>query len=417
LQSRGPKALKTDKNALILVSLALFSACGGPSQTPVARARFVYALAEPEYLGEDRFANSLIAGFRVDPASGALTPLVDSPFDLGAPGETFTVHPSGGYLYLLSYGSIVGVAIDPSAGRLLGAVPGSPSVTDAGRLIVSPDGQSLYGVDEILGLWGYHVDASTGALTPLPGSPFGPLHPQQYLPGTTRQVSDVVFADMVLIPSGRALYGLGDMGLGQGYDVWAYRVNPSTGVLDNLRHLWKMDPPAESMAIEPSGRFLYLGSRTYLAGSLLPARIDAFAIDPATGNLSTLPGSPFSQDPMKTNTALIQLIADPTGQFLFASAGPTTPIGTEDVSDIWAYAIDRVRGTLLPVPGSPFPIGQGVRNAGRAGLAFDPGGKRLYAAGCDKVHILDVDDSGRLTPIAGSPVLLPFCSHELGVAP
>jgi 6-phosphogluconolactonase (cycloisomerase 2 family) len=220
---------------------------------------------------------------------------------------------------------------------------------------------------------------------------------------------------MAFNPSGRALYGWGSLeGFGNGGGLWAYRVDPSTGVLDNLRRVGKMDFPPVSLTIEPAGRFLYLGSSH-------PARIDAFAIDPSTGDLSAVSASPFSQETVVTASnpvpsTLTQLVADPTGRFLYASRGPTTDV-TEDDSDIWAYAIDSGKGTLSPVPGSPFLRGQGVRNAGPASLAFDPGGKRLYVAVCDKVHILDVDDRGRLTPIAGSPLLLPFCSHELGVAP
>jgi 6-phosphogluconolactonase (cycloisomerase 2 family) len=161
------------KSAVILVSLAAFAACGGPPP-PVARARFVYALADSEYLGENRYSDASIAGFRVNPASGTLTTLVDSPFDQGVPASTFTVHPSGSYLYLSS-NPIMGIAIDPSTGRLLGPVPGSPAFAYGYQLLVSPDGQSLYGANgNYFGLAGFHVDASTGALTPLPGSPFAP---------------------------------------------------------------------------------------------------------------------------------------------------------------------------------------------------------------------------------------------------
>ena len=69
---------------------------------------------------------------------------------------------------------------------------------------------------------------------------------------------------------------------------------------------------------------------------------------------------------------------------------------------------------LSSVAGSPFLRAQ---NADTAGLAFDPGGKRLYVAACDKLHILDIDDSGRLKPVAGSPVQPPFCAQGIGVAP
>jgi 6-phosphogluconolactonase len=337
----------------------------------------------------------------VDPYTGALTAIEGSPFDPGAPAYTLTVHPSGRFLYLKS-SSIMGIAIDPSTGRLLGAVPGSPPSAEGYRLTVSPDGQSLYiGDGNYGGPVGFHVDAGTGALTPLP-----------------RTFADVSFDVMAFAPSGRALYGVGYLYTGRplSLGLWVYEVDPSTSILGNLRRVAEADltpGEAKSLAIDPFGRFLYLASSS-LDGMAPSAQIDAVAIDPSTGNLSTVPGSPFSQEPVERGGTLGQLVVDPTGRFLYASRGASVSVA----SDIWAYAIDQGNGVLSPVAGSPFLKGRGVGSAGPADLAFDPGGKRLYVAACDQVHIFDVDDRGRLTPLASDPwLVLRLCSYELGIAP
>jgi 6-phosphogluconolactonase (cycloisomerase 2 family) len=214
---------------------------------------------------------------------------------------------------------------------------------------------------------------------------------------------------MAFAPNGRALYGLSGSGL------WVYRVDPASGMLDNLRRVATVTQtsayvPRQSLTIEPSGRFLYVPS-SFSDFPPSPAQIEAFAIDPGTGDLSKVPGSPFFQEPESART-LTQVVADPTGRFLYASRGAAFG---EDLSDIWAFAIDRGTGALAEVPGSPFLRGRGVRSAGPAGLAFDPGGKTLYVAACDKVHVVEVDDGGRLNPLDWVP--LAFCSHELGVVP
>jgi hypothetical protein len=63
--------------------------------------------------------------------------------------------------------------------------------------------------------------------------------------------------------------------------------------------------PPNTLTVDGSGRFLYV---------LHLAAISAFAINPSTGELSTIAGSPFP-----AGQALFGLAADPFGRFLFTS--------------------------------------------------------------------------------------------------
>lgn len=186
---------------------------------------------------------------------------------------------------------------------------------------------------------GFAVSLPMGALTPLPGSPFGTFHGTPF----GGRDADVGFRAMAFLPSGRALYGYGSN------DLWRYDLDPSTGVLSGLRKVGAVtltSGPFSLLAIDPSGRFLY-----HARG----ARIAAYAIDAASGELSLLPGSPFSQ---AADGNLTQLVIPPQGRFLYAVNAPFP--SRLDMSNIWAYAIDAVSGALAAIPDSPFLQSQSV---------------------------------------------------------
>lgn len=72
--------------------------------------------------------------------------------------------------------------------------------------------------------------------------------------------------------------------------------------------------------------------------------VSAFVIDPTTGALTPVPGSPFPSGAEPLSAA-----ADPSGRFLYVSNGMS--------NDVWAYTINATSGVLTPLPGSPFPAG------------------------------------------------------------
>ncbi len=128
-----------------------------------------------------------VAGFVKDPTTGELTAIVGSPF-LSEPGidsqtAAIAVHPSGMFLYALNVNArnLSAFAIDSTTG-VLTPIAGSPfaSPNVGGSAIgIDPSGKYLYvtahgsgptntGIDSMLI---YSVNATTGALSQISGSP------------------------------------------------------------------------------------------------------------------------------------------------------------------------------------------------------------------------------------------------------
>ena len=88
---------------------------------------------------------------------------------------------------------------------------------------------------------------------------------------------------------------------------------------------------------DPTGKFLYVSS-------LFENEVAAFSIDATSGTLTAVPGSPFSVGPRPTSVAI-----DASGRFLIASIEPGAVGNCLDV-----LSIDPGTGALTLVPGSPF---------------------------------------------------------------
>ena len=114
-----------------------------------------------------------ISGFNIDPTSGALTPILGSPFTStvgGAGPTTITIDPTGRLVYAVTPGSIFSVwcfEITPTNGQLV-AVTNSPfSVAAGGQFaLFDPSGHFFY-IGSAIGIEAYTYNPSTGALTPI----------------------------------------------------------------------------------------------------------------------------------------------------------------------------------------------------------------------------------------------------------
>ena len=122
-----------------------------------------------------------ISGFNIDPTTGALTPIIGSPFTstVGGAGPTLiTVDPNGSLVYAVTPGSTLSVwcfQISYPNGQLV-LVTNSPFSVPAGGLfaVFDPTGRFFY-IGNALGVEGYTYNPSTGVLTAIPGSPFTTL--------------------------------------------------------------------------------------------------------------------------------------------------------------------------------------------------------------------------------------------------
>ncbi len=119
-----------------------------------------------------------VLGFTVNAITGALTPVAGSPFLAGNSANSVVVDATGQFVYVANYSdaSISAYSIDQTTGVLtslgaavaIGDVPDHITIDRTGKFIItSNDGMSGPGTVSVLS-----VNTTTGAITPVTGSPF-----------------------------------------------------------------------------------------------------------------------------------------------------------------------------------------------------------------------------------------------------
>jgi 6-phosphogluconolactonase (cycloisomerase 2 family) len=227
---------------------------------------------------------------------------------------------------------------------------------------------------------GYAVDSTTGALSPVPGSPFA---------------ADLTPGAVAVTPSNKFVYVANNAS----NNISAYTVDGTTGALTEVSgspFLAGQGP--RSVAIDPSGKFVYVADDTS------HNNISAYAIDATTGALTPVPGSPFDTAPTPTTPGwnASSVAVDPSGKFLY--------VPTQE-NYVLTYKIDSNTGALTVVSSSFYAAG-----AQPSTLAVDPSGKFVYVTGSHVVWAYTVDGTtGALTAVSGSP-FGPIISYDLSLA-
>ena len=227
----------------------------------------------------------------------------------------------------------------------------------------------------------YAIDAETGVLTQISGSPF--------LAGLN---SHSVVAD----PTGRFLYVANH----DSNDVSAYAIDPATGTLTPIAGSpFAAGSGPHGIAVDPTGHFVYVANH-------LSDNVSAYAINNRSGALTFISGSPFA-----AGSAPHAVIVDSSGLFVY--------VANHDSNNISAYRITwwgHNLGALTPISGSPFAAGSGPH-----GLAIDPTDRFLYAANhaSNNVSAYRITwwghNPGALTPISGSPFAAGSAPHSVVV--
>jgi len=166
-------------------------------------------------------------------------------------------------------------------------------------------------------------------------------------------------------------------------DVAGFSINPTTGGLTAVTG----SPFATggnagtngglSLAVTPDGKFLIAGS----AGS---TNITVFSIA-SDGSLTPISGSPFPAGAEPDGTRVT-----PDGAFL--TVGLAAPVGVYSIAS---------NGVLAAAPGSPF-----AGSGSDAGVDVSCAGNRLFAGNAGATTVIDVFNialNGALSPIPGSP--------------
>lgn len=156
-----------------------------------------------------------------------------------------------------------------------------------------------------------------------------------------------------------------------------YTVEADTGVLRPIGHVPVKQFPS-SVVSHPSGKFIFVSAQTGMT-------IQSFRVNPVTGMLSEVKGSPF--DPKVVSPFWLDV--DSSGDFLFMAGRNSNAIGV--------MKIDQDTGTLSNVKGSPFAGGYLPR-----AVKVHPKDKHVYMTNIndDSVSAYEINrDSGILNVV------------------
>jgi DNA-binding beta-propeller fold protein YncE len=445
----------------IAAGTAPFSVAVDPS------GRFAYAT---DYTGGN------IYEYTIDPTNGFLTAIAGhASIATGTNPRTVAVDPYGKFAYVANYGSanVSQYTIDPTNGFLT-AVTGFPTEaagTNPYSVAVDPTGQFVYVANYNGGGAGsisqYAITQTTGALTPIAGSPVAvaaggaptaiavdPLGTFLYVGDGSNNVSPYAIAGNGGLTAGSA-YATGAAPRGIAVDPVSRYVYVSAsdetvsifsqstpGVLALITAPYKISTgygaglgppgPYQMAMMFGSSRATYVPKYAYVANNNSPSA-SQFTIDPATGFLSggatattgTTPQA-VATDPFGRFAYVVNNGSTNVSQYTIGLTGVLTPdtpatqaAGTSpqavavDPSGRFAYVADGTTDnnvsqyTINQITGVlsvPATIGAGT---GPYSVAVDPAGRFVYVANNTSANISEyaiTQTTGALSAVAGSPV-------------
>jgi len=334
---------------LVCAGMATWVGCGSTS------SHYVYA-AIPG-------SNEIVA-YREDPNSGVLTQLTGSPVAAGSAVRSIAMHPSGKFLYSANSGDgpptgDISLFTISSTGALTEVTPRTNVGTTPTLLAMDTAGTFLYvGNAASDNISVFSIDAGTGVLTAVAGSPF-PTGPSPL--------------NMQVSPSGEFLYVTLEESTTGIVEVFSINQGVLTPLLPN--NLFTTGGNPYGIAISASGGFLYTANTR-------DSSISEFMINP-DGSLAEISGSPIGG----TNSAPVALFIDKSGKFLYVAN-----LGS---SNLAAYTIGS-DGTLTLLSGSPFSTGTNPSS-----IVSDSSGKYLFVGNGSGIQSFSLDSgTGALTSVA-----------------
>jgi 6-phosphogluconolactonase (cycloisomerase 2 family) len=298
------------------------------------------------------FLNDTVDGFSINSATGGLTAITGSPYSLGGTppgaGGLSSFVEAGAYMYAtdLNGDGIAGFAYDSGSGKLT-PIPGSPfpaGSTPVQAAQAGPQGKFLYVSnlnDPAGGISAFTIDFNTGALTPIPGSPF-PTGAAGSYPGPS-----------VLVVGGSAdggnlLYVALTGTSTVNSKIAGFSIDANTGSLTALPGSpFATGNGPESLALVP---VTAVGGQEFLyAANGQDNTISAFVVDGSSGNLTPVSGSPYAAGTSLAGLAVSALNTSLGSFFLYAA--------DNQGRTVLAYTIDGNTGALSPIAGSPFSAG------------------------------------------------------------
>ena len=276
-----------------------------------------------------------VAGFRIDPLSGRLTPVPGSPFATGAGPRSIAITGSGKFAYVANQGTnnVSAFTIEKQSGRLL-PVPGSPFAAGSfpSWVAVDPSGQFVYVTNQSSNdVWGYQINPKNGALTAIAGSPFAA--------GTFPQ-------SVVVEPLGRYVYVANE---GSG-NVSGYSIDPTTGALKLLGTFAAGAGGINGVSVDPAAKHVFVAG---YGGIYEYSIVDASVCCAGPGSLTPVPGSPFGTGTNQVYGAWTpsSIAINFSDTLAYATSGPYYS------GNATGFTVNN--GALTQFAGATIPIGSG----------------------------------------------------------
>ncbi len=291
-----------DSGGLAPIAPAEVATRPGPSAIAMTGGT-VAVKAAPKFAYVANENTNNVSAYGIDATTGALSPVAGSPFSAGDGPHSVAVDPTGMYAYVANFNSIGPVGVSKYAINAVTGVLGSREDFDAGTnpraVAVDPSGRYVYVANFSSGnVSGYTINATTGVLTPIAGSPFG---------AAAGSIS------VAVDPTGQYVYVVNE----NFNSISQYTINTTNGVLT------PMMPAAVSTAsvgtapsyitVDPTGRYAYV--TTFGFDNILRYAIGT------DGTLS----DPQAVVPGTTDPASI--VIDPTGQYAYVGHSGSNNIG------------------------------------------------------------------------------------------
>lgn len=353
--------------AMVLVLAGLSFSCGNSGATAASHNHNAYVTLPQK--GSVLLLH--IAGATGVITAGAQTPQVADTTPTG-----LALLASKKLLYVAnSFANTISIFNVASDGTLtLSGTPTPAGGSSPNAVVIDPSGKYLLVTNNLSNSVSvFSIDAS-GALS-LVGSP---------VPANANP------SEILITPSGKFVY-VTNPGVGE---VTSFTF--SNGVLQQMPASPLISGAgAFGLAVDGSGRFLYVANPSAPNPSLhTTGNISGFNIDPNTGALNQMLGSPFTSGNPTVNSAPTALTLDPFGKFIYATAPGSS-------ASIWCFTITPTNGQLVAVTNAPFSLA-----AGGLFALIDPSGNYLYSGtetGNGIAGYTYNSSTGAPTVISGSP--------------
>jgi 6-phosphogluconolactonase (cycloisomerase 2 family) len=286
---------------------------------------------------------SRVYAYFINRSNGSLHQVPGSPFPLSETSGPIAVHPSGKFVFVGTLAfqpgdGILVLRVNPDGS--ISEVNSSPVLTNStpGEITADPSGKHVYvssqggnSIDV------FNFDVSSGALTPIPGSPYIVSTPGCVDPGLSGITNSF----------GRFLY-TSDAGASA---ISAFAIAGTTGTLKEIPGSPFADhagcagggvSPVD-VTTEPNGKFLYVLNRS-------PFYISIYGINAGNGVLAHI------KDTVQIGTySSGTLRSDPSGKFLYLPV-----VDNDGIEKLRGFSVNPLSGELTALPGSPFPLGTNV---------------------------------------------------------